>query len=209
MSFTIEDGVTLIRFARENIIYYLQNERHIPFSDELKAKFAGKFGAFVTLMKEKGSDLVLRGCIGYVAPMFPLYKAVSDVSISAALEDPRFPRVDLEEMNRIRVEVSILTPPEVIKVQSPEEYLAKIKIGRDGLIVKKGYREGLLLPQVPVEQGRNWDVKTFLEHTCSKALLPRDSWKDLNVEIKSFQAIVFEETKPNGPVVQKELVGGA
>ncbi len=208
MSFTIEDGAALVRFARENILYYLQHERHIPFSDELKKKFGEKYGAFVTLMKEKGDDLVLRGCIGYVPPMFPLYKAVSDVSISAALEDPRFPRVDPEEMNRIRVEVSILTPPEVIKVQSPEEYLTKIKLGRDGLIAKKGYREGLLLPQVPVEQGRHWDVKTFLEHTCVKALLSRDSWKDPGVQISSFQAIIFEEASPGGPVVQKEL-GGA
>ncbi len=205
MSFTVEDGAALVRFARENIIYYLQNERHIPFPNEFKEKFGGKYGAFVTLMKEKGSDLVLRGCIGYVPPMFPLYKAVSDVSLSAALEDPRFPRVDLDEMSKIRIEVSVLTPPEVIKVKSPEEYLTKIKIGRDGLIVKKGYREGLLLPQVPVEQGRHWDVKTFLEHTCMKAMLSRDSWKDPNVELKSFQAIVFEETKPGGPVIQKEL----
>ncbi len=207
MSFTEADGAALVRFARENIIYYLQNERHLPFEKEFKEKFGIKGGAFVTLMKEKGSDLVLRGCIGYDRPLFPLYKAVSDVAISAALEDPRFPRVDLDEMDRIRVEVSVLTPPKIIDVKDPAEYLTKIKIGRDGLIVKKNAIQGLLLPQVPVEQGRNWDVKTFLEHTCVKAHLPRDSWKDPSVQISSFQAIVFEETSPNGPVILKELGG--
>lgn len=209
MSYTLNDGAALVRFARANILYYLENERHIPFEKEFKEKFGEKAGAFVTLMKEKGADLVLRGCIGYDRPLFPLYKAVSDVSVYAALEDPRFPRVDPDEMNRIRVEVSVLTPPKLIEVKSPDEYLEKIKIGRDGLIAKKNVNQGLLLPQVPVEQGRHWDLKTFLEHTCLKAHMPRDAWKDLSVQISAFQAIVFEETVPNGPVVMKELEGGA
>jgi len=207
MSFTQEDGVALLRFARQNIIHYLQNDQHLPFPQEFKEKYADKYGVFVTLMKEKGPEVVLRGCIGYDRPLFPLYKGISDVSISAAVEDTRFPRVDLDEMKRIRMEVSILTPPKVIEVKSPDEYLEKIKIGRDGLTIKKNARQGLLLPQVPVEQGRNWDVKTFLEHTCLKANLPRDAWKDLSVQILSFQAIIFEETSPGGPVVKNELGG--
>ncbi|OLS15850.1 MAG: ammecr1 domain-containing protein [Promethearchaeota archaeon CR_4] len=207
MSFTQEDGAALLRFVRQNITHYLQNDRHLPFPQEFKEKFGEKYGIFVTLMKEKGSELVLRGCIGYDKPLFPLYKAISDVSISAAVEDPRFPRVDLDELNRIRMEVSILTTPKIIDVKSPDDYLEKIKIGRDGLIVKKNVRQGLLLPQVPVEQGRNWDVKTFLEHTCLKAHLPRDAWKDPSVQILSFQAIIFEETSPGGLVVETALGG--
>src|SRR5271157_2584060 len=126
MSFTVEDGAELITFARVNIIFYLQNDKKMIVPRELRDKYADKYGAFVTLMKEKNNELVLRGCIGYVPPMFPLFKAVSDVSLSAALEDPRFPRVDLEEMDRIRIEVSILTPPQKVEVASAEEYLEKI-----------------------------------------------------------------------------------
>jgi len=118
MSFTVEDGAELITFARVNIIFYLQNDKKMIVPRELRDKYADKYGAFVTLMKEKNNELVLRGCIGYVPPMFPLFKAVSDVSLSAALEDPRFPRVDLEEMDRIRIEVSILTPPQKVEVAS-------------------------------------------------------------------------------------------
>jgi hypothetical protein len=206
MFFTVKDGAELVKFARENIIYYLQNNRKMNISKELREKYADKYGAFVTLMKEKGGEDVLRGCIGYVPPMFPLFKAVSDVSLSAALEDPRFPRVGLEEMDKIRVEVSILTPPQKVEISSPDEYLEKIVIGRDGLIAKRGFREGLLLPQVPIEDGRNWDVTTFLEHTCMKAGMNRDAWQELKTEISSFQAIVFEETSPGGEVVQKQLV---
>jgi uncharacterized protein (TIGR00296 family) len=108
-------------------------------------------------------------------------------------------------MDDIVIELSILTPPELIQVNSPNEYLNKIIIGRDGLIVERGMRRGLLLPQVPVDHDRNWDVETFLNHTCQKAWLPGDSWKDLDTKIYSFQAILFEEETPRGEVVRKYL----
>jgi uncharacterized protein (TIGR00296 family) len=127
------------------------------------------------------------------------------VSISSATEDPRFPSVSLEEMNQIVIELSILTPPELVMVNDPNEYLEKIVIGRDGLIVERGMRRGLLLPQVPIDHDRNWDVKTFLSHTCQKAWLSADSWEDLETKIYSFQAILFEEESPRGEIVRKYL----
>ena len=203
--FTLEDGKLLIKFARENIEYYLKNSRRIIIPENLKEKFKDKFGCFVTLNKINVKGNPLRGCIGYIEPTFPLYEVIHRVSISSAVEDPRFPSVSLEEMDNITIEISILTPPKLIKVDNPEEYLKKIVIGRDGLIVERGMRRGLLLPQVPVDHGRNWDVATFLSHTCQKAWLDPESWKKKDTKIYSFQAILFEEEIPGGEVIRKYL----
>ncbi len=203
--FTLEDGEMLIKFARDNIEFFLKNDRKIPVAEEIKKKFKEKYGAFVTLNIQGVSDNSLRGCIGYIEPTYSLYEVIHKVSISSAIEDPRFPSVAIEEMENILIELSILTPPELIEVNDPEEYGNKIVIGRDGLIAERGMRRGLLLPQVPIDHGRNWDVKTFLSHTCSKAWLDPDSWRDLSTKIYSFQAILFEEETPRGVVTRKYL----
>lgn len=203
--FSLEDGKRLINFARENIEFYLNNNRKIPIPEEIKAKFQEKYGAFVTLNKYDVRGNPLRGCIGYIEPTYSLYDVIHRVSISSATEDPRFPSVSIEEMDHIIIELSILTPPELIVVNDPKEYFEKIVIGRDGLIAERGMRKGLLLPQVPVDHDRNWDVKTFLSHTCQKAWLPADSWEDLETKIYSFQAILFEEKSPRGEIVRKYL----
>lgn len=203
--FSLEDGKLLIKFARDNIEYFLLHSSRIPVPEEIKNKFRDKFGAFVTLNKTNVSGNPLRGCIGYIEPSYPLYDVVHKVSISSAIEDPRFPSVTIEEMNNIIIEISILTPPRLLEVNDPKEYFKKIVIGRDGLIAERGMRRGLLLPQVPVEHERNWDVETFLGHTCNKAYLPDDAWKDKDTKIYSFQAILFEEKEPRGEVVRKYL----
>ena len=203
--FNVEDGKMLIKFARDNIEHFLKNDAKVLIPNEIKEKFSDKYGAFVTLNKYKVGGNPLRGCIGYIEPKFALYDVVHRVSISSALEDPRFPSVTLKEMDNIVIEISILTPPKLIKVKDSKEYLDKIVIGRDGLIAEMGMRRGLLLPQVPVDHDRNWDVETFLSHTCQKAWLPANSWKDLSTKIYSFQAILFEEKEPRGEVVRKYL----
>jgi hypothetical protein len=203
--FTLEDGEMLIKFARDNIEFFLQNDRKIPVAEEIKEKFKDKYGAFVTLNMQGVSENSLRGCIGYIEPTYSLYEVIHRVSINSAIEDPRFPSVALEEMENILIELSILTPPKLIDINNPEDYYNKIVIGRDGLIAERGVRRGLLLPQVPVDHGRNWDVKTFLSHTCSKAWLDPDAWKDLATKIYSFQAILFEEETPRGNVIRKYL----
>ncbi len=203
--FNVEEGRMLIDFTRENIEFFLKNDRRIPIPDEIKQKFADNYGAFVTLNKFNVSGNPLRGCIGYIEPIYPLYDVIHKVSISSAIEDPRFPSVTLKEMDNIVIELSILTPPKQIEVNDPKEYLEKIVIGRDGLIAERGMRRGLLLPQVPVDHDRNWDVPTFLSHTCQKAWLPEDAWEDLDTKIYSFQAILFEEKTPRGNIVRKYI----
>lgn len=203
--FSVEEGKMLINFARENIEHYLKNNKRIGVPEEIKQKFANKYGAFVTLNKFNVGGNPLRGCIGYIEPTYTLYEVIHRVSISSAIEDPRFRSVRLEEMDNIVIEISILTPPKQIEVNDPKEYREKIVIGRDGLIAELGARRGLLLPQVPVDQDRNWDVETFLSHTCQKAWLPTDAWKDLSTKIYSFQAILFEEKTPRGEVVRKYI----
>jgi uncharacterized protein len=204
--FTLEDGKALIEFARDNIETLLKTGKKIPIPEKLKKLFSGKYGAFVTLNKYNVSGNPLRGCIGFIEPIYPLYEVVHKVSISSATEDPRFPPVTLREMDNIVIELSILTPPKLIEVNEPKDYLNKIKIGRDGLIAERGGRRGLLLPQVPVDHDRNWDVETFLRHTCIKSWLPEDSWKEKSTKIYSFQAILFEELEPRGEIVRKYLV---
>ncbi|MBD3341370.1 MAG: TIGR00296 family protein [Candidatus Lokiarchaeota archaeon] len=203
--FTIEDGRKLIKFARENIEYYLKNNRRMPVPKELREQYSNKYGAFVTLNTYSEKETQLRGCIGYIEPKYSLYDVIHKVSISSAIEDPRFPSVSLEELKNIAIEISILTPPELLEVDKPSEYLEKIKIGRDGLIAEKGIRRGLLLPQVPVDHDRNWDVKTFLSHTCQKAWLHSDAWKEKDTKIYSFRAIIFEEIEPKGEIKRKYI----
>ncbi len=138
-------------------------------------------GAFVTL-KINGQ---LRGCIGYTAPLKPLYLVVRDVAIQAATSDPRFSPVKIPELPYLEYEISVLSPFHHVRD------VKEIKIGRDGLLIKKGTHVGLLLPQVPVEWG--WDRETFLQQTCRKAGLPPDAWKDEEADLFRFSAFVFGE----------------
>ncbi len=141
-------------------------------------------GAFVTL-KEHGE---LRGCIGYITPMKSLAETVRDVAAYAALEDTRFSPVDTKELPLLEYEVSVMSP--LRRVLDIKE----IKVGKHGLIMKKGEVEGILLPQVPVEE--HWDRDTFIEETCLKAGLPRQAWKDDDTDIFMFTALVFGEHSP-------------
>jgi hypothetical protein len=153
---------------------------------------------FVTLNNPNG----LRGCIGFPIPEKKLSHAIIEGAIAAATEDPRFPSVKTNELNDIVFEVTVLTPPVVVDVSDPMEYLEKIKVGRDGLIIRHSFSSGLLLPQVPVEYG--WDVEEFLQHACEKAGLARDTWKNENVKIEKFEGIIFKEETPNGAIVREE-----
>ncbi len=150
-----------------------------------------KRGVFVTL--HTWPERQLRGCIGFPEPVMPLIKAIID-SACAAAEDPRFPPVQANELDRIVVEVSILTKPELIKAENPEDYPKQIKIGTDGLIVRKGMFSGLLLPQVAVEW--NFSEEEFLSHTCQKAGLPDTEWLEPDTKIYKFRSEIFSEKEP-------------
>ena len=110
-----------------------------------------------------------------------------------------------KELDDIIIEVTILTRPELIKVNNPQDYLSEIEIGRDGLIVEQGFYKGLLLPQVPVEQG--WNEEEFLSHTCMKAGLTPDAWFDKNIKISKFSGQIFTEISPRGEIKEKKING--
>jgi uncharacterized protein (TIGR00296 family) len=164
---------------------------------------AERCGVFVTLNKLEGSGHTLRGCIGYPYPVKPLLTAVKESALNAAFDDPRFPPVSRDEADAILVEVSVLTPPETIKVDHPKYIPGEVVVGRDGLIIGRGYRRGLLLPQVAVEWG--WDSEEFLAQCCYKAGLPPDSWLLEGTEVQRFQAIIYSEDSPRGRVSRHEL----
>jgi len=195
------DGVLLVKTARQAVTEFLSNGNQIRLEAELEKKFSFDSGVFVTLNKPDG----LRGCIGFPMPEKKLSRAIVEGAIAAATEDPRFPPVTTKELDDIMFEVTVLTPPMEIDVSDPIEYLSKIKVGRDGLIIRHSFSSGLLLPQVPVEYG--WNVEEFLQHTCEKAGLARDTWKNESVKIEKFEGIIFKEETPNGQVVREKIYG--
>ena len=205
MSFdlSLEEGKTLVKLSREAIRRYLEKGEKMTPPEGLASSLREKCGVFVTLTKFRGGRRELRGCIGFPYPTLPLVEATIEAAISSAVSDPRFPRVTLEELREILIEVSVLTPPEIIKVKKPTDYPSKIKVGRDGLIIKRGLFSGLLLPQVPVEWG--WDAEEFISQCCIKAGLTPDCWLMENTEVYKFTAIIFEEKTSGGEVIKREL----
>jgi uncharacterized protein (TIGR00296 family) len=193
------DGKELVQAARLIVTEFLTSKNKKKLSDDFQSKFSFKSGVFVTLSDRTG----LRGCIGFPLPQKSLCDALVDAAIAASTEDPRFSEVKQSELNEITFEVTVLTPPIEIKVSNTLEYPAKIKVGRDGLIVKYNSFSGLLLPQVPLEY--EWTEEEFLGHTCKKVGLPTDIWKDPRAEILRFEGIIFKEETPNGKVIQQKL----
>lgn len=194
------EGRTAVKLARKTIESLLSGERlrkpqELDF--ELSPVFGEKRGVFVTLTKNG----LLRGCIGHPFPDSTLEVAIRDSAISAATRDPRFPPVGKDELDDIVAEVTILTPPERINAP-PKDLPNLIEIGRHGLIVKQGYCQGLLLPQVAPEN--NMDSIDFLGHTCMKAGLSPDAWLK-GAEVHCFEGQIFKEKEPHGEVFEEKF----
>ncbi len=203
---TLEEGKILVSTARKAVETYLKTQKKIEPPQNVPDKFKEKCGVFVTINRVmEDNRRELRGCIGYPYPTEPLISAVIDSAISSATKDPRFYPLSPEELDQVVFEVSVLTPPALVEAEKPSMYPSKIKVGRDGLIVERGFFKGLLLPQVPVEW--NWDEEEFLCQCCIKAGLPPDCWLLKGTKIYRFQAIIFEEVSPKGEVVRKKLGG--
>jgi AmmeMemoRadiSam system protein A len=177
---TLPERETLLKIAREAVETVVRGMRlsHGAAAVDL-ATFAQRRGAFVTLTKSGD----LRGCIGQVAAVEPLHLTVFRVAAMAAQKDPRFRPVSIDELAELRYEISVLSPLQRVRE------LAEVRIGRDGLLVRRGGLEGLLLPQVAVE--RNWDAVAFVAQTCRKAALPRGAWRDPRTALFRFTAEVF------------------
>jgi hypothetical protein len=182
-SLTDKEKAELLALARKSVEYAVEvGEPYAPdaSADEILNQERGAF----TTLKEAGQ---LRGCIGYTSAKKPLSITVRDTATLAALQDPRFQPVKAAELPKLEYEISVLSP--LRRVTDIEE----IKVGQHGLLMKNGSSEGLLLPQVPVEQG--WDRQTFLEQTCRKAGMVTSCWKDEDTDIFMFTAVVFGEHK--------------
>jgi MEMO1 family protein len=173
-----EDKAALHRIARESIEAKLLG-RNAPSLIALSVNLKENRGAFVTL-KTHGQ---LRGCIGRLAADRPLGEVVAEMALAAAFQDPRFSPLRADELKGLEIEISALTPFK--KIAGVEE----IQVGKHGILMRNGSSSGLLLPQVATDYG--WDRAAFLDHTCQKAGLPGDCWKDKNTEIKIFSADVF------------------
>lgn len=197
--FSQEQGEKSVEIARNTLENFLRDGEEPDLDEELSDQMEEERGVFVTL--EKNGDL--RGCIGRPMPRQPFIEGLVNSAINAATRDPRFPEVSSEELEDITIEVSMLTVPEEVEVEDPKRYPEKIEVGRDGLIVKYGGSEGLLLPQVPVDN--NWESEEFLSQTCVKAGLSSDAWIKEDISLEKFSAQVFKEEEPSGEVVEEEL----
>jgi hypothetical protein len=183
-SLSEQEKSELLALARTSVEHAInKDEAYVPTASASDALNRER-GAFVTL-HESGE---LRGCIGYTSATKPLYMTVRDTATLAALKDPRFKPVSVSELPKLEYEISVLSPlRRVTDIQ-------QIKVGEHGLLMKNGGFEGLLLPQVPVEQ--KWDRQKFLEQTCVKAGMSAGCWKDEDTDIFLFTAVVFGEHRP-------------
>jgi len=195
---SLAQGKSLIKLARKSLEYALASGQAISETCKDKALLE-KRGVFATLHTFPKREL--RGCIGYPYPVKPLWEAVAEAAVEAGIHDPRFPPMKSNELENVILELSVLTKPEEIK--GDRKTLPKmIEIGKDGLIVQRGYRSGLLLSQVATQQG--WDAQTFLEECCAKAGLSENIWQSSETRVLKFQAQIFSETAPGKEVEEKD-----
>lgn len=186
MKLTAAEKTLLIRLARETLQSYLE-ERTEPSEEDIRNRYEltenmmQNRGVFVTL-KKKGQ---LRGCIGSIVGEIPLYRGVIKNALNAALRDPRFPPVDKPELREIDIEISVMTP-----LQSIEDF-RKIRLGTDGVIIRKGYHQAVYLPQVATETG--WNLDQFLGSLCLKAGMAAEEYRSPGMDFYIFQALVFHE----------------
>jgi AmmeMemoRadiSam system protein A len=175
------DQRTLLLLARRAIVEAVS---HLPLFEvpSVTGNLARPTGAFVTLYREGH----LRGCIGRIEPAEALARTVAQCAVGAALHDPRFTPVVGEELVRLTIEISVLSPVEPILPEA-------VKVGNHGLVVQREHFRGVLLPQVAVE--RAWTRERFLEETCRKAGLPPDAWRDPETQCLAFTDEVFSEAE--------------
>ena len=177
-----ESQTRLVRIARWKLEDFVRGpQRPLETVDDPYLQNRG-YGAFVTL--HKGDEL--RGCIGTCTPSAPLYQTVVDMTEAAASRDRRVTPISKDELNLIRIDISVLSLLETVR--DP----LSLEAGKYGLHIAQGRQRGVLLPQVATQY--RWDIKTFLEQTCLKAGLSRNAWQEPNTLISSFSALIIEES---------------
>lgn len=184
-----EQKKKLLKIVRETIEAYVKERKVLDFKEE-DPVLSEHCGAFVTLRgaksKPRDGGESLRGCIGHIISKEPLYKTVRDMAIASSTQDPRFPPVTANELKDIKIEISVLSQPKKIKD------INEFELGKHGVIVQKGFNQGVFLPQVATET--KWSKKEFLSNLClHKAGLSPDAWQDKDTNLYIFEAEVFEE----------------
>ncbi len=195
-------GELLVKIARQSVEHYLTKGSIMLTPEGLPSVVYRPGAAFVTIETYESGRKSLRGCIGFIEPVRPLVRSVIEVAVEAAVNDPRFVPMDRSELDSVIFEVSVLSALE----EAPKDRrgrLSFVKIGRDGLVVERGFYRGLLLPEVPVEN--LWDAETFLSETCIKAGLWPDCWLDERVKVYRFRTATWTEETPKGRVRRRDL----
>jgi AmmeMemoRadiSam system protein A len=186
LALTAVQQQTLLQLARESICYYLETGEMLP-TLPTDPGLQRPAGVFVTLRTREDLSIPraarLRGCIGHMEADLPLAQAVATMAVKSATRDPRFPPVELAEIDQIAIEISVLSPLQLV------EDVNTIELGRHGLFISNGRHRGLLLPQVPGMFG--WTREEFLENLCRKAGMSRSVWQE--GELWMFTTAVFEE----------------
>ena len=173
----------LLRVARQSLENFLENGERIKFPTKIP-ELLEKRAVFVTLRKRKNGDL--RGCIGQSKPRHPLIQAVAKTAISSAVDDTRFPYLKVDELPDLFIEINVLSP---LAPSKPEN----VEIGKHGLMINKGSKGALFLPEVAVSNG--WDFHTFLDELCRKADLPEGSWQDREAKLYVFESEAWSENE--------------
>ncbi|MEZ0393554.1 MAG: AmmeMemoRadiSam system protein A [Desulfurococcaceae archaeon] len=199
-----EDGALLVSIARRAIEEIVLNGSRYEPPREVRERFRRPGMTFTTIERIEGEGRYsLRGCIGFLAPVKSLIDSVIDSAIEAAINDPRFPRLEPWELDTVVIEVTVLSVPKPIPVAKRTELPSKVVIGLHGLVARRGFHQGTLLPSVPLEYC--WDEETFLAETCVKAFMSPDCWLDPSVVIEAYEGIAFRELEPRGRVVRRNL----
>jgi AmmeMemoRadiSam system protein B/AmmeMemoRadiSam system protein A len=182
-------GKILVKLARQTIEERL-DKRSIKVDPNAMTDsvFNQKRGTFVTLTIDKQ----LRGCIGNLDSKDSIVDGIERNAVNAAFRDPRFPPLKAGELDRVDIEVSILTEPQPLKYRDSEDLLSKLRVNVDGVILRKGSASATFLPQVWAQLPQ---PETFLSHLCTKAGLSSDAWKEGNLDILTYQVQCFEEEK--------------
>jgi len=191
--YTKEEKQILLSLARRSIRHYLDTgEKLSEMKENFPQSFWEKMGVFVTLT----IDGALRGCIGNIMPVYPLYKGVIENSVMAAFDDPRFPPISDDEFDKLNIEISVLTVPTPLKYDGKNDLLKKLKPGIDGVVIKKGFNQATFLPQV-------WDEiknpEDFLSHLCAKAGMEPYEWEKGDLEVAIYSVMAFDERELSVP----------
>ena len=187
MSLSPTDRQYLLELAREAIVRHVRGEKPPPVNlDALPESLTRDGASFVTLTKHGA----LRGCIGSLEPRRALVLDVRENAVAAAFHDPRFPPVRSQELGDLHVEISVLSSPQPLSYDEPDDLIARLRPGVDGVVIERGWNRATFLPQV-------WeklpDPHQFLEHLCTKAYLPADAYRSPGLDVYTYQVEKFEE----------------